>query len=521
MRYLLDDGLMKNVISMEHQGEVITWSIKTYRSLVVNKNLITDINHYWSLLPMESQTEIFRIYKSIYNAFEEIELVKRLDIRLTELVSQLFEYHKFEDIVDYYNKHSKIKLPSTLKDTYASRHTRELTYLRHEYYELVCLTIVMKVMIPVWGSYVGEIGSETGSYYKEYRAAGLLRDANVVKSHAYERLMEYITTYWNGNTDAHSSAAIVAGLDDNQVPNWLMGNVLVRHIATGELIQLDNPIEPQIIITSIFNYIDHLSKTMDKQFGGQIREKGLENQPGDDDNTSVAENYKIKQEISEGIIVAHEVHLMTKLESILNRLDSTCPVEKLQETIDNFNNNFKGNFVVYPLQLAITQWVLDPIVTARILKYVKFEALINAYHVAYTLLQHWGYKHVAILMYAQQTRTNVMSNVVRRQVTDEQLDKLVELYPYAQNSTLKRKPSKRDSNVAAAAIKYLVVPLYQSWWRVAPWESQSDYPTLNIVDDITSLPFDLEPVLADMIIFLKTVVHVGKYSIVEIPKPTL
>lgn len=514
MRYLVDDGSMKNTIVMEHCGKQLTWNIKTYRSLVVDNNLILDINRYWESLPINIQDNIFAIYEEIYNAYETIENVRNLDTRLLALVSALFEHHPFEAIEYYYRNHSNIKLPSTLKDTYAPRYTKELTYLRDEYYELICLTIVMKIMIPVWGVYVGDIGAETGSYYKEYRAAGLLRDTNIVRSKAYARLMEYITTYWNGNTDPHSGAAIVAGLNDDQVPNWLMGNVLIRHIATGELIQRDNPAEPGIIITSIFNYIDHLSKTMDKQFGGQIREKGLETQPGDDDNTSVAENYKIKQEISEGIIVMHEVHLTTKLESILHRLDPTCPVEKLHETQANFNEHFKDNFVINRLQLAIVQWVIDPVVTARILEYVKFDAVIAAYQVTYTLLKHWGYPHIAVMIFAQQNRTGVVGNVVRQQVSDEQLDKLDAIYPYYQNSTLKRKPTRRDSNVVTAALRYVVSPMYSTWWKIAPWESATDYPSLNVVNNVVGLPPDIEPVLADLIIFLKTKIHVGKRSIV-------
>ena len=69
------------------------------------------------------------------------------------------------------------------------------------------------------------------------------------------------------------SAAILAGLDENQVPSWLLGNALVRRIATAELMQRSNPMPANTIITDVYNFIDSLSNTMDKHFGGRIKRK--------------------------------------------------------------------------------------------------------------------------------------------------------------------------------------------------------------------------------------------------------
>ena len=46
-------GISDNIITISHRGEKIDWNIKTFRSVKVNTNLVTDINRYWSRLPME------------------------------------------------------------------------------------------------------------------------------------------------------------------------------------------------------------------------------------------------------------------------------------------------------------------------------------------------------------------------------------------------------------------------------------------------------------------------------------
>ena len=86
---------------------------------------------------MESQDAIFDIYTKIHATFETVENIRVMDKYLHTLIKQLFEYHKFEDIMAYYKTKSEIKLP-VLKDNYASdRDVPELTYLRNEYYGLI------------------------------------------------------------------------------------------------------------------------------------------------------------------------------------------------------------------------------------------------------------------------------------------------------------------------------------------------------------------------------------------------
>lgn len=522
MQYHLNDPSHRtgseNTITMEHKGQTLVWNINTYRKLAVTNELVTDINHYWKMLSEEDQDSIWGIYNEIHTYFETIENTRKLDELLLTSVAKLFEYHKEENIMYYFSKYARIKMPNDLKDEYVVGLAHELTYLRPEYYQLIGLAIVLKIMIPIWGGYVSIVGSEVGSIMKEYRAAALLKGSNVVFSNGYTRLMKYVTTYWEGYTQQHSSAAIVAGLDSNQVPNWLLGNALFRRVASAPLIQLDSPETPQPVIAAVYNYINSLIDTMDKQFGGRINEKNLENSPGDDDNTSVVENYKIKQEIPEGTIVTHEVHLKHHYLKILKRLDETITEAELAQFAE-FNKVTESvlleGFLPTQLSKAICMWVLDPIVTAKILEYVDYQSLRIAHAITYWLLQRWGYPELALLVFAKQVNSTSINNVVKQQASEEQLDQLNIIYPYAQNVTTKRKPSKRDSNVALAAIRYVVSGIYSSWWEIPAWENPDNYQGINnirITNRRMGLPYDIEPRLADLIIKLKTSVHKGKYG---------
>lgn len=518
MRFIKDEhsGITDKVIQIEHRGEILSWDIVTYRSLKVNENLITDINNYWFRLPMETQDKIFQIYSDISEVFDTTENTRKLNEALVRLVAQLFEYHSFDDVMNYYTNFSRIKLPPDLRDHYVEGNIPELTYLRNEYKDLIVFSICLKIMIPIWGRYIALTGVENTTM-KEYRAAALLSGSNIVKCRAYERLKSYTTTYWEGYTDDHSGAAILAGLDGSQVPNYLMGNVLIRRISAYELIQISSQEPSQTIISAIFNYIDNLTKMMDRQFGGRINEKSLENSVGDDDNTSFAENYKIKQEVSEGIIATHEVHLIRHTESILSRLNPEYPVDKFRPFMDVLHKTFPNGFAPTVLSKALCQWVLDPVITAKMLDYVNYEAVLSAHAATYMLLRSWGYNSLALYIFAEkQPSGQMMNNVVRMQVTDQQLEQLEKIYPYSQNVTTKRKPSRRDSNVAVVAIRYVLESLYGYSWAVAPWEDPNQYPTIPMNDRCITLYPDIELQLADLIIFLKTKVHPGLTSIIDL-----
>lgn len=496
-----------NTITVEHKGQELVFEIKTFRTLNVTPNLITDINRYWAGLPAEAQDQIFQIYQKIQTVFESVENIRVLDQYLIKLTNQLFEYHRFEDIMAYYRSRSNIKLPQ-LKDAYSSdRDVPELTYLRGEYYELIGLCIVMKIMIPIWGSYIAFVAGDMGSNFKEYRAARLLRGLPITHSSGYTRLMTYINAHWEGNTDKQMSAAILAGLDENQVPSWLMGNVLVRRIATAELIQSDSVVPANTIITDVYNFIDSLSNTMDKQFGGRINEKGLDNSGNDEDNTSVIENYKIKQELSEGVIMSHEVYMTDYAEQILKRLAPDCPLARLRENFRKVKDFMDNDIPVKHLSTRLVQWILHPVVTAQSLDRVGYDALKSTYVIAYTLLEYWGYQDLAILLMSKMENRPVASNVIRQTITQQQLDALNKIYPYTPNTHLKRKIAKSDTNIAVTGIRSVILPIYSYWWRVPDWINPADYPQLRIENSIMPTMGDIEIRLADLIIFLKTQVH--------------
>lgn len=510
MRYIENsEPSCSSILRLEDSNRVLEFEVSNYRKFEIGGDYILDINKYWASKSQMVQSTIFDLYRQINNAIETIEDTKVLDRQLTYLIGQLYQYHPYDDILAYVRM-SDIKIPQMTNKN--EGYIQELTYRTDDYVGLLALVLAMKPMVPIWASYMQAIKNEIGGSLKEYRAASLLKEAGIIHSEGYLRLFSYINEYWNGYTKNHSSAAIIEGIDRFTVPDWLMGNVLVRRISTAPLEQKGDNEDPKIIISAVYNCIENLVSNMDKCFGGRVNNKSADGgYETDEDNSSVIENYKIKQEVSEGVIKAHEVYLRDKPIEILKRIDETCPVENFYKVKDKFERSFK-QFEIDSFRLYIVKWVLDPVVTARTLDELGYEAVMNGYHIAYSLLNHWGFNHIALLLYATRHKQAAFSNVKRLKITDEQLTKLEAIYPHRPESLAKRKIPRVEANVGSRAILTLLNNLYGSWWELAPWESSDHYPKLDIRDRITAIPFDIEPMLADMVIHTRGVLYPKLYK---------
>ena len=79
MKYIIEENqvTVDNVITMEHRGQTLTWNIRTFRSVKVNANFVTDINGYWAKLPLEQQDAIFNLYQLIADAETVLVVVVR------------------------------------------------------------------------------------------------------------------------------------------------------------------------------------------------------------------------------------------------------------------------------------------------------------------------------------------------------------------------------------------------------------------------------------------------------------
>lgn len=509
MRFLSEfagNGLEAELV-IEHKGETVGWSVKNYRYFKPSDETILDINNYWSRLPAADQDKIFEIYRGIRNVFFELIDPRQIDTTVRMMVKELYDLMPREAAEKYISLHSNIWYPDTMKeeaDVYNGE-AENLTYSPKDYKDLAVLTMMLKPILPIVGQYVMTVSPMIEENKREGLAIQLMSLSNLVEYPAIERLNAYCHFFYSGDGKEMAGSAILGGLASSHVDEWLMVQVIYKQLVAGKLSQRGLSDEPIYHVKKLFSHVKPLTDDLGRYagFGERIAEKTLtknvsSGKGGDDDKTSVAENYKTKQEINETQITLHEVRSYD-LEHLISRLDDTLPREYVDDSLAKLK---EIDFSCNPLHKIICQYVLSPVVSPNAVYYVDYKAMMNYVAVTQALLHHWGFKHLAILMSSQMVKVQVrLLPQTKTAMSVEQLDKLDKYYPHFQSQITIRSPSRVKRNFVAADIENLQKDYGSKYWMLTvPAYVQNSVrfePNSTI-----NTPFDFEFELARLIIFL-------------------
>ncbi|MNL27113.1 hypothetical protein D3C87_1486810 [compost metagenome] len=181
---------------------------------------------------------------------------------------------------------------------------------------------------------------------------------------------------------------------------------------------------------------------------------------------SSAENYKIKQEVSNGDIVMLSVYT-ENFQAMARKVDPTVPLE-LVDGFVGIVTQMTG-MRIEQHHMTLCQWVMSKSLSARAIPSLSKPALLRTMGVTQALLWHWGFKELSALMSAQPVIFDeeyaMGTGDYRARVSREHVAALMERCPYSQRQGGKQQ-SDRQNNVAIRAINLLVAEMSKSYWSL-------------------------------------------------------
>ena len=242
-----------------------------------------------------------------------------------------------------------------------------------------------------------------------------------------------------------------------------------------------------------------LSDDLSKHFSDRVTEKRKPESSGsEEDRTSVAENYKTKQEVNEGDLLSHE--FQSHQGSTVGRMvDENFNEELYQENLRNLNT---FEVEVNPFQRTVCQWVLSSVVSPKALFYIDYPGMVNYLATTQTLLMQWGFDDIAQMLSGRIYRSTIALFASQRtEISNEQFAKLDEYYPFFLPQTRKKFNTKKRRNAADADIDELVSTFMTTHWELALPETLR--MRLGLESDIQiPFPSHLEYELANLLIHL-------------------
>jgi hypothetical protein len=502
------NGRPLDTVIVEHQGETVTFDTTVYSKTtkIDFKEIFGFLNAYWAQLPMDRQDGIFRAYVLAMAHFESIFDNGKLGQHLMDVAATIYNLMPPEELRNWVIIKSGIQYPTDLKLELPAEdlHNEEkvkMTYLRHDYIDLVIMSLALRPMIPIWGEYINRQGVTTGNTYKELSAVRMLRKTWIMVSEPMQRLRIYLEC--TCKRQDKSDSAVLDGLGTAEMPDWLMGLAVVRRLVCVELSSLDRA---DSIIAKIFNFINNSTlRSMDRRFDGLVNDKKSSGSTEEGDNTSMLEGYKIKQPFCDGDLVTVNVYT-ENIEGMAQFIDPSIDLAKLHMCLDTIQSHEGMN--VEDHHRVLCQWTAAVAISAKSIDNLDKASILRVMACVQATLWHWGFYDLAIMVTATPIDNLTMGADIERRVSPPKIQRLISIfkhfYPHNKSANDTLEKLARTNNVGLEAVEIATRSMLgRQWQSNAPKPlhalgyTQGKYRKFHI-------PANTRDLLADLIIKVAT-----------------
>lgn len=495
-------GADGRTIEIEHKGQSLLWDINVLTKNDVDlSRVVSDINGYWATLPEDRQDKLWSLYGQAHDVVNGVNPDNLVRHHLMEIVRDIYDLMPFAELRQWVLDHGKIKYPKELRTSYGvGAPETYLTYLRPEYIELVVLVVALRPAIPILGEYINRIKESVGSQFKEQAGIHLFAATHLIHQAPYVRLANYVQAFVAGTPP--SLEQVLNSISSETLPDWTLAIVVTRRLALCELSTEDDLGEATNVVSNLYNYINSRIENLPKSFGGKVREKILRGRDDRaEDNTSIQETYKMKEDVAEGhpIVVGE---FLRKPIHVAKRIDETIPPELVAKCIQSAFAN--KEYDIRDAQIALIQYMLNKVVYARSIPLLDYPSLVRAAAITQALLWHWGIYDLALLVTANHKVIPINNAVgtMKIKLDNDRLNQLLGKYPFNRQQLNRRRQTPLNlskDNVACRCIDSITEELDSySWTFTAPDELIALTTCQNVTD--TTIPESIKLQLADFII---------------------
>lgn len=444
--------------------------------------LFEEINEFISKLSKADQDKLYQCYVRIDQAFGLVGSLgegrkgggNELNELLSEAMKDIYDIVEFEDLRDYILTNRKIKLPPELSDEYETTDKItplyiQRTYRKGEYIDLLANALGMRLMVPVWGSYMPISGKEDRIAMKEYSAFKLLERSKIFYQPTYAELgpnkrrmpvFERLETYIRANLSEGEYELEVAfkHLSSERVPEYLTALALCRKISVAPL---SVETEKQHLMKIVYNYCCGNNTRLPAAFGGRIKPKTDSEAPSDD-NGSVLCIYKMKEQVSAGDLVMVQMYIMRYLKSA-EAIDQDIDLEMVENCVSQ--SRMLGEFDPIDSQIALCLWVMSTVVPGCMIEMLDRETLLTAMGTAQAILWHWDLPQLAILLTAALIpleEDEVVAGIPRTPISNANMDMLNAIYPYSMPES--KRNEYMSNNPGVRGIEDMATQFFKNEW---------------------------------------------------------
>lgn len=469
---LQSDGF--NQVTASHKGETLVWGTGTYGKVKLQnpRGVFDEINAYWEWEAPDVGERVWNALIRIKETLDDGVDAFQIDRECKEAVEEMYGAMSLERIQQWMLTRGNLYFPPDVHDSMAKTgryKNPSQTYLKEDYINLAVLSIALRPMALVWGEYIEQGAQGTGGdRYKEMGALFLIKDTELMAWPASNAAMEKLENYIQFASDETpvSLASLWRGLGTAEIPIWLLANVLIRRLTIVPLTDHNQQVN---IVAYVYRYVKSKLKPAERRAQDRVTEKKPDNRGGDeDDKTSLLEEYKVKQRLSDGDARMYSRRTRDMV-GIAQSVDPTIDVRLID--ICSQYTAAPSRVRINPHQVLMAQWVLAKGFSPRAFDHIEKASVVRLLATTQALLWYWGYHDLACLMLVERVVTTdqdapglTSRSKNGQRIKGKYIPDLQEMYPHGKHLRPKE-TNGRNGSVAAMGINSLTRDILGGNWH--------------------------------------------------------
>jgi len=438
--FKLSDLLANTKVLVEHKNKSIEFSIES----IINRRLKDGLdkegtfyilNRYLDYKGKEFKDELFKREEEAKEGMLSVFTTRSLDPLPVEYVHHILDMFDLQDVYNFIKQTGIVRAPEMLKDEFNDEiivndeGSREQTYLKEDYYQLVSLITVLKSTLGVVGEFAAVKESQIPQLYKEFILLNFYVGHPIFKSPPFQKLLDYITKLTDISflNEEESSIRIIEKIvSKDDMPYYVLGSALFqRLLVSNERADINE----KNLVTKLYNFVKNKIKLKDITSSSNVRiKKQAFGGSSEEDNESTMETYRVPTDITEGFAVEFKF-VYENLDYLIRDMGIKNPdnVYKIRQAIEPLASE------LIPVEtIKLIAIILKRIIDPRSVDYIPIDLLLNGLAVAIEWCLERGHKELALIMGSYKVKDDLhqLSISLRNKVSKDLEERLNELYPY-------------------------------------------------------------------------------------------
>lgn len=211
--------------------------------------ILLPINLFFAELTFEEQREIYEMYRFCKDTIEHTEMENKREIQdtLQERIFNTISRLRLAERMITLCRTDRFIYPDLSQVGIEPHHTNEKTFLLEDYIEITAISILSKMMVPIWGEFIRRLGIISISNNQREKMAFDLIEPTLEEG-AFERIYNKLSyslsesvAYLRKETDNKTMGGTTTsyilthnGIDDQMFNSIIMATIIVKRLATYE-----------------------------------------------------------------------------------------------------------------------------------------------------------------------------------------------------------------------------------------------------------------------------------------------